>query len=140
MMDQDEQAMDMETFQEEDATPPPTHPQQSSPGIPISTFFSLCFCTMTYSYLVISVFPYAAYMVVNLVDSANQDTAGSYAGLLASCFHFGIFLTAVKWGQAADLYGRVVVLKASLSLSAFISVLFGFAPTYGFALAVRFCL
>jgi hypothetical protein len=116
---------------------------QASPetqALHYGTVLSLCICMLTYSYLVISVFPYSGFMAINLITSANKDNAGSYAGLLASCFHFGIVMTAVCWGRAADVYGRKTVLILALSLCCFLTILFGLAPSFVFALVVRFSL
>jgi MFS family permease len=88
----------------------------------------------------ISVFPYSGFLVVNLIDSVNEENAGRYAGLIASSFMMGRAVTSVLWGNIADTYGRRLVLHVSLLLSCFFSVLFGFAPTFLAAVLIRFCL
>ena len=97
----------------------------------------LCWDMLAYSFLVISVFPYAGYMVVDLVPDADPDTVGSYAGWLASAFHLGIVSTAVLWGQAANIYGRKSVILVSFALMGTLSILFGMAQSLVWALATR---
>ncbi|KAL7581305.1 hypothetical protein ACA910_006070 [Epithemia clementina (nom. ined.)] len=106
--------------------------------VPITT--ALCICMMAHSYLLISVFPYSGYMAVNLVSNLNEDSAGSYAGILASALMVGRATTAYGWGKVADLYGRTTVLCLSLGMASFLSLLFGFSPSFGWAVLLRFCL
>ena len=89
------------------------------------TTAALCSCSFCNAFLVISVFPYAGYMALDLVKSASTDTAGIYAGAIASSFFAARFLTAYQWGRLSDAYGRTVTLKIALLLSAAFSILFG---------------
>lgn len=79
-------------------------------------------------------------MAIELIPSANEENAGSYAGLIASAFMIGRSLTSYHWGKFADVYGRVAVLQLSLGMSAVFALLFGLAPTFGWALCWRFLL
>jgi MFS family permease len=88
----------------------------------------------------ISVFPYSGFMVLALLPYTTPETAGTYAGFLASSFMAGRFVTAYEWGRLADIYGRVFVLQTSLVLSAVFSILFGTSQTYTMAIIWRFCL
>jgi MFS family permease len=101
---------------------------------------ALCVCALTHSYLLISVFPYSGFMAIELVPSANEENAGSYAGLIASAFMIGRAITSYSWGKAADVYGRITVLCASLVLSFFFSVMFGLAGNFTSVLIWRFLL
>jgi len=101
---------------------------------------ALCLCTLTHSYLLISVFPYSGYLAIELIPSANEENAGSYAGLIASTFMIGRAITSYGWGKAADVYGRTTVLFASLGFSCIFSLLFGLARTFPLALIFRFML
>jgi MFS family permease len=101
---------------------------------------ALCICMLAHSYLLISVFPYSGFMVIDLIDTVNEENAGSYAGFIASAFMIGRATTSFAWGKAADTYGRTSVLYASLGLSCFFSILFGLSPSFPAALAFRFCL
>jgi len=114
-------------------------PQSSEPSYAVSTA-ALCFCMLTHSYLLISVFPYSGFMAIDLLDSVNEENAGSYAGFIASAFMFGRAVSSFSWGKAADTYGRTTVLYTSLGLSCVFSILFGLAPSFPVALAFRFCL
>ena len=106
----------------------------------VSVTAALCICMMAHSYLLISVFPYSGYMAVKLVPSLNEDTAGPYAGILASALMVGRAITAYGWGKVADSYGRTTVLCISLAMASLLSLLFGFSPTFRCAVALRFCL
>ena len=125
-----------EEFENEHSTQNTSDATASS--LHFGSIVSLCFGMLTHSYLLISVFPYSGYMVIQFIESANQDNAGSYAGLLASSFNFGRMVTAYGWGKVADTYGRKTALIASLGLSCLLSMLFGLAPSFARALLVRF--
>ena len=101
---------------------------------------SLCLCMLTPSYLLISVFPYSGYMAIHLIESATEETAGSYAGLIASAFMLGRGTTGYLWGKVADSYGRTTVLYLSLGAACFFSIAFGLAPTFASAHIIRFWL
>lgn len=102
---------------------------------------ALCCCSLMNAYLVISVFPYAGYMVMDLGNGRfTQDNVGTYAGVLASSFMVGRTISAFAWGKAADSYGRTTVLMACLLLSSILSLLFGLSTSLPRALAWRFCL
>jgi MFS family permease len=101
---------------------------------------ALCACALTHSYLLISVFPYSGFMAIELIPSANEENAGSYAGLIASAFMIGRAVSSYSWGKAADVYGRTTVLYASLVLSFFFSVMFGLADSFTAVLIWRFLL
>ena len=104
------------------------------------TTAALSFALLVQSYLLVSVFPYSGFLAMHLLDGLTEETAGSYAGLIASSFMLGRVLSSLEWGKAADKYGRVFVIEASLLLSAMFSLLFGLAPTFALALATRFLL
>ena len=102
---------------------------------------ALCCCSFMNAYLVISVFPYAGYMVMELGgDQFTTANVGTYAGLLASSFMLGRTLSGVAWGKAADIYGRSTILKTCLLLSSVFSLLFGLSTRLPWALVWRFCL
>jgi MFS family permease len=101
---------------------------------------ALCTCVLTHSYLLISVFPYSGFMAIELIPSANEENAGSYAGLIASAFMIGRAITSYSWGKAADVYGRTTVLYASLGLSFVFSLTFGLAGNFPLVLVWRFLL
>jgi MFS family permease len=113
--------------------------QDNEPSYATSTA-ALCICMLSHSYLLISVFPYSGFMAIDLIDTVNEENAGSYAGFIASAFMIGRAVTSFGWGKAADTYGRTSVLYASLGLSCFFSILFGLSPSFPAALAFRFCL
>lgn len=101
---------------------------------------ALCIVAFTHSYLLISVFPYSGFMAIELIDSATVESAGSYAGLIASSFMVGRSISAVGWGKYADRYGRKSSILVSLVLSAIFTILFGLARSFPLALFWRFML
>jgi MFS family permease len=99
---------------------------------------TLCMCSLTNAYLTISVFPYAGYLVMDLLPGiATRENSGMYAGMIASSFMVGRFLTAYQWGRMADYYGRVCTLQAALLLSVVFSILFGTSKSLAAALIWR---
>mmetsp|Transcript_12320 Transcript_12320/g.22226 ORF Transcript_12320/g.22226 Transcript_12320/m.22226 type:complete len:625 (-) Transcript_12320:380-2254(-) len=125
------------TRREEDTT------SASSPSSQPSTIKStaaLAFAMLTQSFLLVGVFPYSGFLAMHLVPSLDEDSAGRFAGLIASSFMVGRTFTSFLWGRAADKYGRTFSIEASLLLSAVFSVLFGLAPTLPLALLSRFAL
>ena len=101
---------------------------------------AICCCTFTHSWLLVSVFPYSAFMVIHLVPNTNEEQAGTYAGLLAASFMIGRALTSYGWGRISDIYGRKIVFYSSLSTSCLFCFLFGMATSFRMALVWRFLL
>jgi Major Facilitator Superfamily len=106
------------------------------------SIIALCLAVLSLSYMLISVFPYSGFMVIQLSPSGqiNVDNAGFYAGLLASSFMVGRALSSYGWGKAADMYGRITCLSISLFLSSLFSLGFGLSTTFVGALQWRFWL
>lgn len=104
------------------------------------TTLSLCACSLIHAYVLISVYPYAALMAVDLLPNVTPESAGLYSGVLASSFMFGRTLSSYPWGRLGDWYGRRFVLIASLSFSALFSLLFGTSQSYAMAMVWRFLL
>lgn len=75
--------------------------------------------------------------MIHLKDGINEETAGRYAGMIASAFMLGRATTSILWGQLADTYGRTTTLYMSLSCSLVLTLLFGFSRTFAMALTVR---
>lgn len=121
---------------------------------------ALCSVTLVQAYLLVSVFPYSAYLVVHLCKDVTIEEAGPYAASLATAFMLGRTIASqfwvrrlakgyrlckrashsplkVKQGNLADVYGRRLVLILSLIGSGLASLWFGFASTYRTALLAR---
>lgn len=110
----------------------------STPAHYWASTLALCLCTLTHAYLLISVFPYSGYLAIDLLPNvANEENAGSFAGLLASSFMVGRSISSYAWGKWADKYGRTTVLYASLALSSLFSILFGMSQSFVGALVYR---
>ncbi|KAG7359194.1 major facilitator superfamily transporter [Nitzschia inconspicua] len=101
---------------------------------------AICLCTFTHSWLLVSVFPYAGFMVIHLLKGTTEETVGTQAGLLSAAFMIGRAMTSYGWGRLADTYGRRIVLFLSLLLSAIFSILFGISRSFGMAFFWRFLL
>lgn len=102
---------------------------------------ALCLCALINAFVLISVYPYAALMAVDLLPNhVTPQNAGPYSGLLASAFMFGRMLSAYPWGRLADVYGRRFVLVLSLSLSAIFNICFGLSKSFAIAIVMRFML
>lgn len=112
-------------------------PPTSSASLPVASTIALCMCTLTHSYLLISVFPYSGFMAIELLPSVDEENAGSYAGFIASSFMLGRSLTSYAWGKIADSYGRTTVLYISLLLSGLFTLLFGTSRTFTCAIVFR---
>ena len=104
------------------------------------SIFALCICMLVHGWLLVSVFPYSGFLAIFLIPSLNEETAGSYAGLLASAFMAGRTLTSYGWGVMSDTYGRRFVLFVSLGWSCIFSMLFGCSRSFHMALFWRFFL
>lgn len=117
----------------------PNDPKYESKNLG-ATAAALAFTMLVQSYLLVSVFPYSGFMAMFLIPGLNEETAGSYAGLIASSFMVGRTCSSFQWGRAADMYGRIFVIRSSLILSAVFSIFFGLAPTFYTALFWRFVL
>ena len=101
---------------------------------------ALCLCSLANAFVIVSVFPYAGYMVLGLLPDTTPESVGGYAGILASSFMLGRCGTAYLWGEIADQKGRVFVLQSSLFLSAVFSMLFGMSKSFSMAILWRLCL
>ena len=112
------------------------HPPKPNP---IVTTVILSLCSFMNAYLMISMFPYSGFMVINLLPGTTVDNVGGYAGILASSFMIGRTLTSYMWGKAADVYGRVFVLEWTLLMAGIFSLLFGTSKSLTSALVWRFC-
>ncbi|KAL9188210.1 hypothetical protein ACHAXT_006588 [Thalassiosira profunda] len=108
---------------------------------------ALCLVTFLQAYLLVSVFPYGAYLAVHLWNRPSAyaenthpitvEEAGPYAALFATSFMIGRTAAAVIWGNLADVYGRKWVLLASLVGSGVASLWFGMCTSYANAVVAR---
>ncbi len=101
-----------------------------------ASIVALCSVTFLQAYLLVGVFPYAAFMAVNFLQ-IQEEQAGPYAALFATSFMIGRTATAHLWGLLADLYGRRFAMMCSLAGSGFASLWFGFATSFSQAIVAR---
>jgi MFS family permease len=109
-------------------------------SIHYSSTIAICICTFTHSWLLVSVFPYSGFMIIQLIHGTNEENTGFYAGILSAAFMIGRAITSYHWGKISDTYGRRIVLFISLMLSSFFSILFGLSTTFAMAFLWRFLL
>ena len=83
------------------------------------------------------IFPFLPFMVKDFLG-VERSEAGFYSGFLAAAYPLGSFFGSLLWGAAADRFGRRPALLASLSLTIFWMLLFGFSRAFWWAVLVRF--
>ena len=85
-----------------------------------------------------SIYPFVAFMVLDLglVESINE--AGAYAGFIAGVFMLGRVCSSILWGVVADKWGRKPVLVLSVTSIFGTSILFGLAKSFQVAVLARF--
>ena len=99
---------------------------------------ALCTTVVTFFYILLSVFPYSGFMVMQLIDGVDHEHAGIYAGFLASSFMIGRAITSYPLGLVGDVYGRKFVLCLTSIICGVGSLLFGFSTSYTMAIVIRF--
>ena len=107
---------------------------------PYTAVISVTLCLFANNYAITSCFAYTGAMVVHLGAAATRDEAGYSAGLLAASFMIGRGMTALVWGLLADKYGRRPVLITCCLAMVVFQLIFGFATSFGMAIAARFFL
>jgi len=78
-------------------------------------------------------------MVKDFGIADNEEKVGYYSGYLASSFFFGQFVSSYFWGYLSDKYGRRPILLIGVFGSMVSTTLFGFSPTYFWAIFIRTC-
>ncbi|RKO89967.1 major facilitator superfamily domain-containing protein, partial [Blyttiomyces helicus] len=63
---------------------------------------------------------------------------GFYSGYMVAAFMAGQFLLSYFWGYLSDVCGRRPILLVGLTGSSLTCLAFGFAPSFGVALVLRF--
>lgn len=112
--------------------------RQISDSFPWRVMGVLYLALLVHAIAYTSVFPFVAFMVVDLglVDSINE--AGTYAGFIAGAMMTGRMFGSALWGVVADKWGRKPVLVISVSSIFSTSILFGFANSFEVAVFARF--
>ena len=81
--------------------------------------------------------PFVPYMIRDFQIGSDNDI-GFYGGLLGGSFFLAQLLSSFAWGVISDRVGRRFVLLYSTAAFTGATFVFGFASTYGVALAARF--
>ena len=82
-----------------------------------------------------SVFPYLPEMIESF--NVPPDQIAKWAGLTSAAFSLSQCVTAIAWGRGSDRFGRKPAILIGLTCTMITSVLFGFAQSLPWALAVR---
>jgi MFS family permease len=100
-----------------------------------------CIATMNFinsiSYLATA--PMVPFMVLSFHPGLSREEVGYYSGLLEGTFHVGSFLGALFWGWYSDRYGRKPAMLLGLAGTVVSAIAFGMSPTFGVAMAAKFC-
>jgi len=115
-----------------------THrPSVSSAPVPrthnISSFLLINYALCTKLDRTWPALAHSGFMAMHLLRGRlllDEESVGTYAGLIAAAFMTGRAVSAYGWGKVADTYGRVPVLQASLALSALFTLFFGMSTNY----------
>eukprot|EP01006_Ploeotia_vitrea_P016733 TRINITY_DN47579_c0_g1_i1.p1 TRINITY_DN47579_c0_g1~~TRINITY_DN47579_c0_g1_i1.p1 ORF type:complete len:554 (-),score=235.31 TRINITY_DN47579_c0_g1_i1:40-1701(-) len=106
---------------------------------PIKAMLALAMALFSNACSVTVLFPFVYFMVRDFQMTDNDQEIGYYAGYIASAFMLGRVLSSFMWGSISDRHGRRPVIFVGL-LSVFVSsIAFGMSPSFGFAVAARFC-
>ena len=109
-------------------------------AFPYAELSILALVNLTSSIAVSSLFPYIAYMVVDLGLVNNVNIAGYYAGTISSSLFAGRLISSYYWGVIADTYGRKPVLYAACASLSILSIVFGLSTNIYMATISRFVL
>ena len=102
--------------------------------------FALAMSVLTQGYLLVSCFPYVAFMSIHLVPGLTEQNAGFYAGIISAMFMIGRVFSSYAWGWVADKYGRNQVFYWSYIFSIIFSISFGTSQNIKVAIISRFFL
>lgn len=83
-----------------------------------------------------SVFPYLPAMIAGF-DGVKPADVGFWSGLAGAIFSAAQCLTAIKWGQLSDKYGRKPIMLMGLVNTMIVSILWGFSTNLPMALFSR---
>ncbi len=82
-------------------------------------------------------FPFIYFLVRDFGVASDEQSLGSWIGLLASSFSLAQFFSSLPWGWMSDRIGRRPVILIGLIGNAVTCVAFGASETYWMALAMR---
>ena len=109
-------------------------PPEHFPYFEITILF---FGSLTSALPLTGLFPYVGYMVVDLHEAKDIDSAGYMSGYVASAFMIGRLLSSYYWGHVADRIGRKPVIYISCSALFVFSISFGLSKNIFEALISR---
>lgn len=84
-----------------------------------------------------SIYSYVAFLVLDFTD-ATRDSAGNWAGFVASAVYVGGFLSSYIWGIMSDRFGKRPCLLLGSTGTLICVLMFGFSFNIWWAICVRF--
>jgi MFS family permease len=83
------------------------------------------------------IWPFLPFFVVFTGMAADEGSAGTYVGIMASSYSLAGFLSSFAWGVASDRFGRRPVLLLGLCGSVGAMLMLAFARSYAAGVAAR---
>jgi MFS family permease len=80
------------------------------PHFPVLVMAVLSTAVLASAISISNLFPYVGFMVIDMGLAKDANSAGNYAGFIASAMMCGRFISSYYWGQTADRVGRKPVL------------------------------
>jgi MFS family permease len=111
--------------------------EEKFPYFELSVLF---FASFTSAIPLVGLFPYVAFMVVDLGAADSIDEAGYVSGYLATSFMAGRIISSFYWGHVADKAGRLPVALISCASIIVFSLAFGLSVNLWMAIITRFAL
>lgn len=112
-------------------------PPDDFPVLIMGVLSTACFAS---AISISNLFPYIGFMVIDMGLAKDANSAGNYAGFIASAMMLGRFFSSYYWGKRADRIGRKPVLMTGLVAVITMSLSFGFSMNIWLALLSRFLL
>eukprot|EP01112_Ceratiomyxa_fruticulosa_P019085 TRINITY_DN618_c0_g1_i1.p1 TRINITY_DN618_c0_g1~~TRINITY_DN618_c0_g1_i1.p1 ORF type:complete len:585 (+),score=111.21 TRINITY_DN618_c0_g1_i1:372-2126(+) len=106
--------------------------------LPRKKVLALCACLLVDTIAASSLYPYINFMVQSFNVAPDERKIGYYVGFLASSYYFAQFLCSFIWGWFSDRMGRKPSLLIGLLGSSFAVLMFGFSPSFYWAVGTRF--
>lgn len=100
----------------------------------------LCIGVLSQGYLMVSCYPYVAFMCIKFIPELTEQSAGVYAGAMSGVMMVGRICSSYAWGWVADEYGRKYVFYYSYLLCVLFSLAFGMSTSMTMAIITRFLL
>lgn len=98
---------------------------------------ALIISVQCYSFIMMSILPYSAFMCIHLVPGLTTQNVGPYAGLMNTMTLLGQIVSSYPLGIMADKYGRRAVFLVSYFFTIVFSIAFGMSTNIYMAFSLR---